>query len=131
VSSVIWLPHGWKHVGIAGSTVITSLINGIMLAVLLRRRGDFLRVAGFAGAVVRAMLCAAAMALAALSAYTLCRHLLGQGEGGLTKGAEIVAMAVTVVTGVVVYVGAMAIVSRNELREMLGDVRRRKTKRGT
>jgi len=70
------------------------------------------------------------MAVAALSAYTLCRYLLGQGEEGLTKGAEIVAMAVTVVTGVVVYVGAMAIVSRNELREMLGDVWRRKTKKG-
>jgi hypothetical protein len=39
-------------------------------------------------------------------------------------------MAVTVVSGVVVYVGAMAIVSRNELREMLGDVWRRKTKKG-
>jgi hypothetical protein len=62
--------------------------------------------------------------------YMLCQRLLGRGGDGLTKGAEIVAMAVTVVSGVVVYVGAMAIVSRNELREMLGDVWRRKTKKG-
>jgi len=92
VSSVIVLPHGWKHVGIAGSTVLTSLLNGVMLAVLLRRRGDFLHVSGVAGAVVRAVLCAVLMAMAALAVYVLCRKVLGQGDGGLTKGAEIVAM---------------------------------------
>ena len=130
VSSVVVLPPGWKHVGIAASTVLSSLVNGVMLAVLLRRRGAFLRVVGFAGAVARAVLCATLMAIAALAVYAVSRHVLAQEGGGLTKGAEIVAMAVTVAAGIVVYVGAMATVSRNELREMVGDVRRRRTRKG-
>ena len=36
----------------------------------------------------------------------------------------------TVAAGMAVYVGAMATVSRNELREMVGDVRRRRTRKG-
>lgn len=130
IASVVLLPSGWKHIGIAASTVLSSLVNGVMLAVLLRRRGAFLRVVGFAGAVARAVLCATLMAIAVLAVYALCRQVLGQGEKGLTKGAEIVAMAVTVAAGIVVYVGAMATVSRNELREMVGDVRRRRTRKG-
>ena len=58
VTSVILLPAGWKHVGIAGSTVVTSLINGVVLAMLLRRRGDFLRVSAVAWPVIRATACA-------------------------------------------------------------------------
>jgi peptidoglycan biosynthesis protein MviN/MurJ (putative lipid II flippase) len=110
--------------------VLSSLVNGVMLAVLLRRRGAFLRMAGVAGAVLRAVLCAALMAVAALAVYAVCRHVLAQEGGGLTKGAEIVAMAVTVAAGMAVYGGAMAAVSRNELREMVGDVRRRRTRKG-
>ncbi len=130
VASVVVLPHGWKHVGIAGSTVFTSLVNGVMLAVLLRRRGAFLRMAGVVGAVVRAVLCATLMAFAALAVYAVCRQGLAHGEEGLSKGAEIMAMAITVAAGMAVYVGAMATVSRNELREMVGDVRRRRTRKG-
>ena len=129
VTSVAVLPHGWKHVGIAGSTVLSSLVNGVMLAVLLRRRGAFLRMAGCAGAVVSAVLCAALMAFAALAVHAWCRHVLAQ-DGTLAKGAEIAAMAVTVAAGMAVYGGAMAAVSRSELREMVGDVRRRKTRKG-
>lgn len=39
VLSVLLLPEGWRHAGIAASTVLSSLLNTVILAVLLARRG--------------------------------------------------------------------------------------------
>ena len=36
--AVLFLPDGWKHAGIAGSTVLSSLINTVVLLLLLSRR---------------------------------------------------------------------------------------------
>jgi putative peptidoglycan lipid II flippase len=58
-------PAGWKHMGIAVATVITSLVNGLTLAVLLRRRLRMPRLPGVfhacVGAIVAALLMGAAV----------------------------------------------------------------------
>lgn len=41
VLSVLLLPEGWRHAGIAASTVLSSLLNTLILLHLLRRRGTF------------------------------------------------------------------------------------------
>jgi putative peptidoglycan lipid II flippase len=129
VTSVVLLPHGWKHVGIAGSTVVTSLVNAAMLAVILRRRAGFLHLSAVAWPLIRAVACATAMALAARGAHGLCmRWAPVWGLHG--KMAEIAAMGVTVVVGVLVYGGLMVLVSRGELREMAGDFRLRRKRKG-
>jgi putative peptidoglycan lipid II flippase len=127
VASVLLLPHGWKHVGIAGSTVVTSLVNGVTLAVILRRRAGFLRLSAVAWPVVRAVACAAVMAVAALCAHALCMRAapLAGLEGKL---AELAAMGATVLVGVAVYGALMALVSRGELREMAGEFRARRSR---
>ena len=131
VTSVILLPAGWKHVGIAGSTVVTSLINGAILTVILRRRGDFLRIPAVAWPVIRAVGCAVTMALAALGTHAWCiRTMSMAGAGGASKFAELAVMGATVLVGMLVYGGLMALVSRNELLEMAGDFRARRSRRG-
>ena len=39
VLSVLLLPEGWRHAGIATSTVLNSLANTVILLIILRRRG--------------------------------------------------------------------------------------------
>jgi len=38
IASIIWLPDGWKHAGIAGSTVLCSFISTAALAIIAMRR---------------------------------------------------------------------------------------------
>ena len=125
VASVLLLPHGWKHVGIAGSTVAASLANTVMLAVILRHRWGLFSLSAVAGPVARAVGCAAAMAAVVPGAYTLFTRVLPQA-GVEGKFAEVAAMGATVLIGTAVYGGLMALVSRGELREMADDFRRRR-----
>ena len=128
ITSVLLLPHGWKHVGIAGATVLTSLVNGIMLAVILRRRAGFPRVEAILMPVVKAVACALVMAAAVWGMHTLCvRYALSEGYVG--KASQIVIMGVTMVVGMAVYGGLMVLVSRPELCEMAGDFRHRRARK--
>ena len=127
VSSILILPHGWKHVGIAGSTVVTSLVNGVTLAVLLRRRIGGPRLSATARPVLKAVGCSIVMALAAWAVYAAGTRCAG-GEAG--KVAQLLIMGVTVAAGMAVYGVLMVLTSKQELREMVGDFRRRRTRRG-
>ena len=62
--SVLFLPEGWRHVGIAVSTVLNSFANtGILVAILIRRgfRPDL---SGLLSTALRALLAAGVMAAA-------------------------------------------------------------------
>lgn len=119
ISSVILLPMGWKHVGIAGSTVLTSLINGVILALILRKRVGAPRMGGILAPILRAVVAASVMVLGAWQAQ---RWLLVGASAHLPgKFAELVAMFGAVLGGVAVYAIVMWFISRAELREMLGD----------
>lgn len=127
VSSILILPHGWKHVGIAGSTVVTSLVNGVTLAVLLRRRIGAPRLSAIAAPVLKAVGCSIGMALAAWAVFAAGTRCAG-GEAG--KTAQLLIMGVTVAAGMAVYGVLMVLTSKQELREMVGDFRRRRARRG-
>jgi putative peptidoglycan lipid II flippase len=58
--SVIFLPEGWRHVGIALSTVLNSVLNTWILLVILRRRGIKPRLFGVGLTLVKT-LCAASL----------------------------------------------------------------------
>ena len=130
VTSVILLPHGWKHTGIAGSTVITSMVNGLTLVVILYRRHGAPRPAAVIMPVLKAVACALVMAAAAHAVFVAC----GNGFSGIVpdgKIGQVIVMAATVVAGVVIYGGLMALVSRSELKEMAGELlERRRSRRG-
>lgn len=129
VTSVLLLPAGWKHVGIAGSTVVSSLASNVMLAVLLRRRGEFMRVPAVVWPVFRSVACAVIMAAVSWWTYALCcRATVSLELSG--KLIEVAVMGTTVLVGIAVYGGLMTLVSREELREMVGDFRRRRKRKG-
>lgn len=125
VASVVLLPHGWKHAGIAGSTVVTSMVNGLTLAVILRRRRGAPRPAAVVAPALKAVACALVMAAAARAVFAGC----GTGFSGVMpdgKLGQIAVMAVTVAAGIAAYGGMMLLVSRAELVEMAGELLGRK-----
>ncbi len=130
VTSVLLLPHGWKHAGIAASTVLTSIVNGLTLAVILHRRQGAPRVGAVLVPVLKALACALVMAVAARAVFAAC----GGGAFGTLPGGKIgqvAVMSVTIAAGVLVYGGLMLLVSRAELIEMAGDLLgRKKLRRG-
>lgn len=129
IASVVLLPHGWKHVGIAGATVLASAVNGLMLAVLLRRRIGAPRVSAVLRPVAKAAFSALAMAGAAVPAYAATYRFLS-GGGYHVKLAQVLSMGVTVVLAAAVYGALMALISRPELLEMAGDFRHRRKREG-
>lgn len=129
VASVLWLPHGWKHVGIAGSTVVTSLVNGVTLAVLLHRRLGAPRAGQILRPVGKAVACALAMAACAWAVHAAGARLLA-GAGMAGKLPQVGLMGVTVTAGVAVYGLLMVCVSRRELSEMVGEFRGRRQGKG-
>lgn len=61
--SVIYLPEGWRHVGIALSTVINSIMNTWILLVILRRRGIKPNILGLAVMLLKTIFVAGIMAI--------------------------------------------------------------------
>lgn len=59
--SVLLLPEGWRHAGIAASTVLNSLANTLILLLFLRRRGFRPRLRLIATSCLRFLVAAAAM----------------------------------------------------------------------
>lgn len=129
VSSVLFLPAGWKHVGIAGSTVVTSAVNTVMLGVALRKRKVSVRFSGFLPVLFRVVV--AAVVMSGVAYYLHGALLVWVARLGLAqKLVQIGAMVVTVVVAAGVYVGVVQVLAPQALREMWGELRERKRKRG-
>lgn len=129
IASVLVLPHGWKHVGIAGSTVLTSAVNGAILAVVLRRRIGAPTLSALQGPVLKAVAASLVMAAAAFMTYAWLFRFLSAG-GWPVKMVQLSATGGTVCVGAGVYAVLMALISRRELLEMVGDFRHRRTRKG-
>ena len=128
ISSIILLPVGWKHCGIAGSTVVTSLVNSLCLFLLLRGKIPPPRVREMFPSLLRSLSAAAAMAGVCLLVQALC--IRGAGAAMGRKPVQLAVLGVTVLSGMLVYGGIMLLISRGELVEMARDLLNRK-KRGS
>ena len=130
VASVLLLPDGWKHVGIAGSTVFTSLVNGVTLAWILHKRIGAPRAAVLFKPVLKAVFCATVMAGVVWVAHGFGCTLM-RGCDLNIKIANVLVMIVTIAAGGVSYAGLMFLISRQELMEMAGELwHRRQLERG-
>jgi len=129
ILSVCFFPHGWKHVGIAGSTVLTSMVNGLTLAVILRRRLGMPRVSALMGPVARTIAAALVMAPAARYANQAASRA-ALSAGCPLKIAQLLAMSVAIGLGVAVYSAGMMLFCRGGLREMASGFRQRRTREG-
>jgi len=117
---VLTWPEGWKHVGIAAATVLSSALAVALLVWLLRRKGCGIRLAAVlrpaAGALAAAVLMAAA-------AWLLQRHLAAAWRGW-GKAGEGAAMAATLAAAAALYAGLARVLCGGALRELVRGFRR-------
>ena len=119
IAAVFGLPVEWRHVGLAGSTVLCSGLSCLWLARIAAQRNGALGWTRLVRPVVLMLLASAAMVAALVG---LCRALAPFAAQGTT--GEIVSMAVYVVAGAGVYFGVMGLFGRDVLRGLLRDFRR-------
>ena len=128
ITSIILLPVGWKHCGIAGSTVLTSLVNSACLFLLLRRKSCSPRLGRMLPSLVKSLIGASIMALAAWTVWRSGCRLAGEAMAG--KPAQLAVLGATVLVGMAVYAGLMLLMSRQDLLDAIHDLKRsRKGKR--
>ena len=121
IAAVFGLPVEWRHVGLAGSTVLCAGLSCLWLAVLARRRNGAL---GWNRLVrpIGLMLLASVLMGGVLVAL---RPLLAPYAASSTCG-EILVMAAYVFTGMVVYFVFMGLFGRDILRGLIRDFRPRR-----
>lgn len=110
--SVLLLPEGWRHVGIALSTVVNSLANTLILTHLLRRQGLAPILRPLLATLCRTLLAAGLMAVAAGGAHSLL------SSWGLPLLFTLPAAGAL---GVAVYLPLIARLEPQTLRETLAD----------
>ena len=128
VASVILLPHGWKHAGIAGSTVLTSAVNSFTLATVLHKRIGAPRWSAIRRPLLRSVGASLAMALSAAAVVGVATRAADHA-GCHAKVAQLVGMAAAVAVAVAVYGSLMALFGKSELREMVGEFRQRRARK--
>jgi putative peptidoglycan lipid II flippase len=117
-------PDGWKHVGLAVATVLSSLVNCVLLAHALRRRYGAPRFSAVMPTVARLALVALVMGAVVVVAENRLSHLLLAAEWPY-KMRELTAVAGAIAAGVAVYGALAPVVCRDAVRELFQDVRRR------
>lgn len=121
LAAVFGLPVEWRHVGLAGSTVLCAGISCVWLAEIARRRNGSLGWGEVARPVAKMLVASGAMVAALLALKCL---LASWSTGGAARATA--AMAVFVAAGGIVYFGLMAAIGRDVLRGLVRDFRRRR-----
>lgn len=119
---VTW-PAGWKHMGIAAATVLTSLVNSITLVMILRRRAQAPSWRALAGTYAGTLAAAAVMGWAVFTGHAA---LLGRLQALLPlKLAQVLAMAASLAVGAGLYLLLVRLFCRRALTELRADWRQR------
>ncbi len=105
------IPVEWKHAGLACTTVLSSLICSIVLAVILHRRLGNPGWARIANSLLRSLLCAVAMAVVVWRVY----QAMPQSPDKLS---QVLAVVVSIGIGIVFYFGLTRFVCRSEQDEL-------------
>ena len=128
VLSILVLPPGWKHMGIAVSTVAASLANCIALIVILRRRTGALHVANLRSCAFGASLAALLMGGVVVRLHPVV--LVWMAVHLPLKLAEIGTMLGVMAAGAALYGLLVRLLCRPALKELTDDFRNRKSRRG-
>lgn len=123
VTCVILLPAGWKHAGIALSTVVCSAVSVTTLYLLLRKRIGGIRERRLGSVFIRTLVSAVLMGYAILRFYLYLAGLLP--HDGIFR---FVIILVSVLSGILLYAGLMAVLCTKELSH-LGDVMLKRCRR--
>ncbi len=118
---VVTWPAGWKHMGIAVATVITSLVNCVTLGVILKNRCGAPRPRKIMGVMMGALAASLVMAPVALALH---RVTLAAAQPHMAdKLAQIAAMILALIGGGSVYFLATTVLCRRGLLELWQDLR--------
>ena len=120
LASVLFLPEGWRHVGIALSTVLNSFANTAILLAILWRRGLRPNLAALAWSAIRAFLAATLMGLAVWAAHT---WLAARGF------SLFLTVPCAIALGGILYLILARLLVPAELRELLAELPLRRRRR--
>jgi putative peptidoglycan lipid II flippase len=121
ILSILFLPEGVKHVGLVGSTVFCSLVNGMIASHLLHKIRQLPVYARFLPTVFKSILCSLLMA-------SCCVWVHGLFGTHLNKMMQVVALTVAGAAGAAVYSGVMVCIARDDFMDVIGVLRRRRKK---
>ncbi|MDD5707403.1 MAG: murein biosynthesis integral membrane protein MurJ [Kiritimatiellae bacterium] len=121
---VVTWPAGWKHMGIAVATVLTSIVNCVTLAVVLRRRIGAPRLAPFARVCGAALVAALVMGVAAVFAERAAMDYLAPRLA--LKLAQVLSVSGAIAVGALLYGALIRLFCPFATAELLDDLRHRK-----
>jgi len=118
------LPEGYRHVGVAAATTVSSFVCVIVLARILRKHTGS---AGWPaiGWVTLRSVCASAAGAAAAKAVLAGMGMATAGGGGAAKWAEAAWLALAAAVGAAVWFGAALILLGGDVRRLADPVLRR------
>ena len=121
LASVLFLPEGWRHVGIASSTCINSLVNTIILLWILKARQLTMQWMPFTVVLLKSLCAATVMGVAVWALYNLC----------IAYASRWIVVPVVIGLGGMLYFGLIAALAPATVKSILSDFisrRRRKKK---
>lgn len=121
LASVLFLPEGWRHVGIASSTCINSLVNTIILLWILKARQLTMQWMPFTVVLLKSLCAATVMGVAVWALYNLC----------IAYAPRWIVVPVVIGLGGMLYFGLIAVLAPATVKSILSDFisrRRRKKK---
>ena len=116
---------GWKHVGLAVATVLSSLVNCVMLARALHQKFGAPRLHAVIPVVVR--LIAISLVMGAVAYYSeneISRFLTAFGWA--YKAVELAAVGGAMAVSALVYGVLLSLFCRSAMKELVGDIRLRR-----
>lgn len=128
VLSILFLPDGYKHAGLAGANVVSSILASAVLLVVMHRKIGGLKFMHTGWSVVSTLMSGVLMAITVMRVYAACSARWLSGSGG--RVPEMLCMAAAVAAGLAVYTGARMIVSPQETVEAFRILRSRGKRRG-
>lgn len=121
LASVLFLPEGWRHVGIASSTCINSLVNTIILLWILKARQLTMQWMPFTVVLLKSLCAATVMGVVVWALYNLC----------IAYAPRWIVVPVVIGFGGMLYFGLIAALAPTTVKTILSDFisrRRRKKK---
>jgi len=115
VLAVFGLPVEWRHVGLAGSTVLCAALSCVLLSALARRKNGALGWRTLVPALARILVACALMAAALLAVRPL-----------LANRAPVLALAVLVAAGGATYFASSLVLMPSALKQAVKRLRRRR-----
>lgn len=109
ILSVLCLPEGWRHAGIAVSTVVNSIANTFILLVILARRGLRIRLGAILATLFKTLFAAIVMASIVGWTYSLLLVYLPVS----------LSLLLAIAVGGIVYLPTIALVAKKDLANFL------------